>query len=265
MLSTWLLLGLCGLTSSYITCPDEKIKCNNQSTCCLTDQGYKCCPYPNAVCCADQAHCCPSGYFCNLVTQMCEKQDQPLLKMEPAEQVSQSDLDVSPLDNADKTLSMEKVSVVHCDNYYTCPDGTSCCRHPKGGWTCCRYSPGHCCLDGYHCCPYGYDCDYTYTHCVREGLMYPFSPRIPSAPEDKESLKKTPVTALTDKARVIRCDSHFYCQGGFTCCKDSVEQWSCCPYPLAQCCSDGKHCCEYGYSCDPFTQSCRRLPKGNRL
>lgn len=36
---------------------------------------------------------------------------------------------------------------------------------------------GRCCADGFHCCPYGYDCDLTYTHCVREGFKYPFSPK----------------------------------------------------------------------------------------
>ncbi|KAG7501139.1 hypothetical protein JOB18_040775 [Solea senegalensis] len=172
---------------------------------------------------------------------------------------------------------------VHCDNYYTCPDGTTCCRHPQGVWFCCPYSPGRCCLDGYHCCPYGFDCDLTYTHCLRRNLRYPFTPKqafssVPasliSPPDDEASAPKTPMTALIEasdgaaNAEVIHCDSRFYCPQGTSCCKDVTGQWSCCPYPLGQCCKDGRHCCQYGYTCDPGSISCRRfysqVPSGDR-
>ncbi|KAM9340274.1 progranulin-like [Symphorus nematophorus] len=194
-----------GFASCSITCPDGNV-CPDSATCCLTRQGYSCCPYPKAVCCSDLAHCCPSGFRCNLLTHMCERENQPwinipMVKKEAAEQPSIPVLPVSPLQEVENNhySDQQKSSVVHCDNYYYCPDGNTCCRHPKGAWFCCPYSPARCCLDGYHCCPYGYDCDYTYTHCVRQGLMYPFIPKqalssVPAASistsEEKSSLQE---------------------------------------------------------------------------
>ncbi|KAI3358501.1 hypothetical protein L3Q82_014919, partial [Scortum barcoo] len=203
----WVLVGVFvwGLASCYITCPDGNV-CSDFSTCCRTKNGYSCCQYPSAVCCPDLAHCCPSGFRCNLVTQMCEKKNQPwmntpMLKKEAAEKPHSPAVPLSPLQELDKNHvpDQQKSSLVFCDSYWACPDGTTCCRYPYGGWFCCPYSPGRCCWDGYHCCPLGLDCDYTYTHCVRQGLRYPFTPKqtpssIPasliSVPKDKGSLKE---------------------------------------------------------------------------
>ncbi|XP_062292618.1 progranulin-like [Scomber scombrus] len=276
-ITVWLLVGVCGFVSC-IKCPDGNT-CPDRTTCCRTSHGYNCCPYPNAVCCADLSHCCPSDYRCNLVTQMCEKLNQPwltipMVKKEVAEKPSTPVIPVSPLQELKNNPDQKKASVVYCDNYYTCPDGTSCCRHPAGAWFCCPYSPARCCLDGYHCCPYGYDCDLTYTHCVRQGLRYPFTPKKPlssvpasliSTSEDQDRLQETPLTALTEandsafETGVIRCDSKSFCSSGKTCCKGPTGQWNCCPYPLGQCCTDGQHCCEYGYTCDPGSMTCRGL------
>uniref|UniRef100_A0A674DCN8 Granulins domain-containing protein n=1 Tax=Salmo trutta TaxID=8032 RepID=A0A674DCN8_SALTR len=38
-----LVLVVAGSASCYITCPDGKV-CSDQSTCCLTKEGYTCCP-----------------------------------------------------------------------------------------------------------------------------------------------------------------------------------------------------------------------------
>ncbi|XP_076610817.1 progranulin-like [Chaetodon auriga] len=268
------------------TCPDGNV-CSDLDTCCMTRHGYSCCPYPNAVCCSDLAHCCPSGFRCNLVTQMCEKEHQPWLSIpmvrKAVEEPSPPVRPVSSLQEPENNhvSDQHRSSVVYCDGYTVCPDGTTCCRHPKGAWFCCPYSPGRCCLDGFHCCPYGFDCDYTYTHCVRQGLRYPFSPKqalssVPatliSAPQDKSSLQERPMAALTEassnnhEAGVIRCDSKFFCAQGTSCCKGSGGQWSCCPYQLGQCCADGQHCCDYGYNCNPTSLSCGKrlsqIPSG---
>ncbi|KAM6959213.1 progranulin-like [Aplochiton taeniatus] len=164
-----------------------------------------------------------------------------------------------------------KGSVVYCDGQTVCPDGTTCCRHPKGPWFCCPYSPGKCCLDGYHCCPYGYDCDFTYTHCIRQGLRYPFTPKLPAqvvpasfVSESQVQEQEVLLASLTQaedsglQKGVIRCDDLFYCQPGNSCCKGPTGKWSCCPYTLGKCCSDGMHCCEYGYTCDPSSMQCRK-------
>ncbi|CAN9503881.1 unnamed protein product [Ophioblennius macclurei] len=274
---------------SSIICPDGNV-CGDNDTCCKTRQGYGCCPYPQAVCCSDMAHCCPSGFRCNLTTQMCQKKDQPwlnipMVKKETAEEPNTIDLALTPFQEIkdDPVVEQKEVSVVYCDNVYYCPDRTTCCRYPTGAWFCCPYSPGRCCLDGFHCCPYGYDCDFTYQHCVRRNLWYPFTPRrapssVPasrsSPSEDKSSMHETSMTALTEaldsspEVGVIRCDSRFFCAAGQSCCKGTSGQWNCCPYPLGQCCSDGKHCCEYGYNCDPTSMSCRKwwskIPSGER-
>ncbi|XP_022057248.1 progranulin-like [Acanthochromis polyacanthus] len=268
-----------GVTLCDIRCPDGNT-CPDLTTCCLTSLGYRCCPYPRAVCCSDKSHCCPSGYRCNLAAQKCDKADQPwlslpLAKKEAAVEPSSPVLPVIPLQDAESNHVPEetKSTYVRCDSYFSCPDRTTCCRHPKGAWFCCPYYPGRCCLDGFHCCPYGYDCDLTYTHCVRNTLMYPFPPKqalssVPasriSTPEDKGSLEEAPMTTLTEALsspsdeRVIRCDATFYCPGGRSCCKGTSGNWNCCPFPLGQCCADGKHCCEYGYTCDPSSSTCRK-------
>ena len=46
-------------------CPDGVSECASGNTCCKLSSGaYGCCPLPNAVCCSDHIHCCPSGYTC---------------------------------------------------------------------------------------------------------------------------------------------------------------------------------------------------------
>uniref|UniRef100_A0A3Q2E6C2 Granulins-like n=1 Tax=Cyprinodon variegatus TaxID=28743 RepID=A0A3Q2E6C2_CYPVA len=271
-ITVWLCVGafLWASAFSSITCPDGS-SCSDLETCCPTHQGYSCCHYPKAVCCSDLAHCCPSGFQCDLKEQMCVKPYQPwasipMVKKAAAELPSTPDLSVTPNVEVENNNFPEKIksTVVHCDNFNVCPDGTTCCKHPKSGWFCCPYSPGKCCLDGFHCCPYGYDCNHSYTQCVREGLRYLFKQPLTSVPaslvsvsEEKSSRKETPLTALTGASRtsfsqgVIRCDNDFFCPNGSSCCKGPGGPWSCCPYPLGACCADGKHCCEYGYQCDP--------------
>jgi hypothetical protein len=57
-----------------VTCPDQSSHCPSGTTCCeLASGGYGCCPYPQATCCADKQHCCPSTLslslsLCSLLT-----------------------------------------------------------------------------------------------------------------------------------------------------------------------------------------------------
>uniref|UniRef100_A0A3P8YZP1 Granulins domain-containing protein n=1 Tax=Esox lucius TaxID=8010 RepID=A0A3P8YZP1_ESOLU len=170
-----------GSATCYITCSNGKV-CSDQSTCCLTDQGYECCPVPNAVCCPDMAHCCPPGFRCDITTQMCERENRPqsiiptLRKMaakEPNSPISPPhEFDSSPVPS-DVTESSAG-ALVQCDNVGSCPDGTTCCLHRYGLDL--RFPPqGRCCLDGNHCCPSGFDCDFSFSKCVRnDNLRYPF-------------------------------------------------------------------------------------------
>ena len=53
------------LTKANIVCPDRMSQCPDANTCCKLESGeWGCCPLPNAVCCSDHQHCCPSGYSC---------------------------------------------------------------------------------------------------------------------------------------------------------------------------------------------------------
>ncbi|XP_063328488.1 granulin a [Pelmatolapia mariae] len=51
-------------THEDIKC-DDKTSCGDDETCCRTSAtSWGCCPSPNAVCCSDMKHCCPTGYTC---------------------------------------------------------------------------------------------------------------------------------------------------------------------------------------------------------
>ena len=53
-------------TALSVVCPGGEEQCPNGYTCCpITNGKYGCCPFSNAVCCADKKHCCPSGFSCS--------------------------------------------------------------------------------------------------------------------------------------------------------------------------------------------------------
>lgn len=47
------------------------------------------------------------------------------------------------------------------------------------------------------------------------------------------------------------------CPVDHTCCKLG-DEWGCCPFARATCCSDNVHCCPQGYSCDGLKQQCKQ-------
>ncbi|XP_067412373.1 progranulin [Emydura macquarii macquarii] len=134
---------------------DEQTSCEDGQTCCKNPTGsWACCRLPNAVCCEDHQHCCPSGYTCNLAAQTCEKQQAlpgagsssaPLLLASP-----------EPGNGAE----------VPCDAQHYCRRGQTCCRAASGAWACCPYSKGTCCADQRHCCPRHYRCSASGLDCV---------------------------------------------------------------------------------------------------
>ncbi|XP_077869774.1 progranulin-like, partial [Saccoglossus kowalevskii] len=57
-----------------VTCKGGKQKCPDGNTCCEEASGlFGCCPFPDAVCCVDQQHCCPQGFTCDLQQTKCIK------------------------------------------------------------------------------------------------------------------------------------------------------------------------------------------------
>ncbi|XP_066531021.1 granulin 1 [Hoplias malabaricus] len=285
-----LVLLLAALVSSDVICPDGK-HCDDNNTCCPTDTGYGCCNYPNAVCCSDKVHCCPQDYVCDTKSMHCVKEGLPWYSIPMSPQKTAKE--------QKETNPVSSPSVVYCDSYHTCPDGTTCCRSPQGIWSCCIYNIGQCCPDGFHCCPYGYYCDITSTRCLRGALSLP-ALHIPATLNKQDQCclseegccphgfrcdeksracvsdldENSPVVPLKQaldrevQDEVIRCNGRFYCPSAHTCCKTPTGDWGCCPYPLGQCCKDGKHCCEFGFNCDATYSNCTkgytRIPAGTK-
>ncbi|XP_051243037.1 granulin a isoform X5 [Dicentrarchus labrax] len=103
---------------------DAHTSCPQSSTCCFMTSTHKwgCCPLPEAVCCADGNHCCPTNYKCDERKTSCIKGEVviPWYTKLPA------------------TISIQAdPSSVQCDGQTQCPEHTTCCRLVTGQWGCC--------------------------------------------------------------------------------------------------------------------------------
>ncbi|XP_057211658.1 granulin 1 [Triplophysa rosa] len=124
-------------------------------------------------------------------------------------------------------------SVVHCDSYTVCPDGTTCCRSPYGRWFCCPFSMGQCCRDGIHCCQHGYHCDSTSSHCLRGWMKLPSSVHPASkAIQKTEFVLVDNALEMQNQAEIVQCDGNVYCSNEKFCCKTGDGQWGCCRGPV---------------------------------
>uniref|UniRef100_A0A8C4R541 Granulins domain-containing protein n=1 Tax=Eptatretus burgeri TaxID=7764 RepID=A0A8C4R541_EPTBU len=63
-------------------------------------------------------------------------------------------------------------------------------------------------------------------------------------------------TSVSMVAAAVRCKDGEECPDGYTCCPMLSDKYGCCPFPLAVCCSDGKHCCPPGYTCNGTIGRC---------
>ena len=90
----------------------EKLNINN----------FKIKSLPNAVCCEDHLHCCPSGYTCDVKDGRCNKGDvsMPFYKKIAALPTKQS-----------------KVGAECPGGGAECPTGTTCCQLASGEYGCC--------------------------------------------------------------------------------------------------------------------------------
>ncbi|XP_041818405.1 granulin b [Chelmon rostratus] len=214
-------------TVSSVTCPDGRSSCPDSFTCCLLTSGdYGCCPYPEAMCCSDHLHCCPSNTICDLEHGVCKS-------------------------GATNVSVMKKISAVpndvECpDKKSACPDGTTCCQMTNGTYGCCPMPNAVCCSDHIHCCPAGTECDLAHSTCV--SARGDTSVKTPAA--------GTELTAVHSKGGAVPCNDSVACADGSTCCKSSKGQWACCPLPKAVCCDDHVHCCPHGTVCNLEAESC---------
>ncbi|CAG03026.1 unnamed protein product [Tetraodon nigroviridis] len=252
-----------------VICPDGKSSCSEGATCCqLTSGEYGCCPYPQAVCCSDHLHCCPTGTRCDLALSVCVAGPggpSPASKIIAAlgpEPKSSGQVFAGVfgagrpvfLLNRPRCSGSPGVATTpvlpflpddtKCDDTASCPGDYTCCRTLKGGWACCPLAQAVCCSDHTHCCPHNTICNLQERTCNSQSGGRP----------PLRWVEKVP--ALSWAGRGEQCDKQTSCPGGSTCCKNASGQWACCPSPQAVCCSDHLHCCPRGYRCNLAAQTC---------
>ncbi|XP_074659411.1 uncharacterized protein LOC141912098 isoform X2 [Tubulanus polymorphus] len=215
------------MLSSNVICPDQGT-CPTGNTCCqLSSGGYGCCPLPQAVCCNDHLHCCPSGTTCDVTAGKCNRADGSSVAMV-------------------KKVPALPQSVLCPDKQGTCPTGSTCCLLGSGKYGCCPLPNAVCCKDHLHCCPSGTTCDVTAGKCNRGRLSFAMVTKIAASPSN-EMLPSN-----------VICPDQGTCPTGNTCCLLSSGGYGCCPLPQAVCCNDHLHCCPSGTTCDVTAGKCNR-------
>lgn len=230
--------SLASAMGGVINCPDGS-SCEDSETCCeAADGSYGCCPDRDAVCCADQIHCCPHGDICD---NGC---------VSPAGAVSQLiRLHLTSVPQGDDTGAGAAVAAVDvgrtvdCPDGSTCASGSTCCPDGEGGYGCCPISGAVCCADNVHCCPAGYTCD---NGCVASVAFLNLIPPTSAKSVSGAAGGSGSAEALGN----VDCADGSTCPSGSTCCSDGEGGYGCCPYVDAVCCSDHVHCCPRDNTCD---------------
>ncbi|XP_037508629.1 progranulin [Rhipicephalus sanguineus] len=219
------------LVASQKTCPDGSL-CDTGDTCCKLRSGkYSCCPLPNAVCCEDQEHCCPSRYRCDNETDACK----------PSAHVEA--LRSQALSNTNEQPRNDYVQCSLSDNA-VCPAGHTCCMttptKKTTNYSCCPFRNAVCCADGKHCCPAQSTCQPTTGRCSYDDAA--------EAPE-KATHETIPTTSR--KAVPAECRDEV-CTTSFS--RNTIRT---CPPGYYQC-SNPVYCCPDDFLCT-FTGAC--VPK----
>jgi len=221
------------LKSKSVECPDGQSQCDDGQTCCLLASGsWGCCPYPNAVCCSDQIHCCPHGTTCDVAEGKCnfgKNQILPIFKIQ---------------------LPTIRNNYVLCpDGQSQCDDGQTCCLLASGRWGCCPYVSAACCSDQIHCCPHNSKCNIDKGTC--ETSTY-----------ETIIFMKPNVKAVL-KSKLITCpDGESECEDDQTCCLMDDGTYGCCPFKNAVCCYDHVHCCPENTTCNVSEGLCEKQKYG---
>ncbi|XP_071317810.1 granulin b isoform X2 [Trachinotus anak] len=232
-------------TVGSVLCPDGKTNCPKDTSCCPSKKGdYNCCFYPDAVCCSDHIHCCPSNTTCDMTLEICRSDQMhvPLMKKVPALPNNSLHVSVAPT-----------VGSVPCpDGKTSCPKDTSCCPSKKGDYNCCFYPDAVCCSDNIHCCPSNTTCDMTLEICRSDQIHVPLMKKIPAIPNDSLHVSAAPTVGS-----VLCPDGKTNCPKDTSCCPSKKGDYNCCFYPDAVCCSDHIHCCPSNTTCDMTLEICR--------
>ncbi|XP_029013949.1 granulin a [Betta splendens] len=246
--------------NSTASCPDG-------TTCCKTKTGdWACCPLPEAVCCNDHEHCCPSGTTCDLTTVTCKgaSGSSPMTRKKPAfttvapttvafsTQKHETGIVVAEQDEKWKEEDEEENTGAHnrvqCDAHTSCPQYTTCCfMVSTHKWGCCPLPQAVCCSDGSHCCPKQYKCDEHKTSCIKGEVVIPWYTKLQAT------------TSADAPPGSEQCGGLNQCPKDTTCCRLKSGEWGCCPMQNAVCCPDQEHCCPKGYTCNMASKSCQKL------
>uniref|UniRef100_A0A8C3RXU0 Granulin precursor n=1 Tax=Chelydra serpentina TaxID=8475 RepID=A0A8C3RXU0_CHESE len=221
-------------TARDVRC-DEQTSCPDGSTCCrLLTGAWACCPMPEAVCCQDHIHCCPTGYTCD-----------------PSGSCLPALLSVPWAPKAPAhVLGAAQIRGVKCNQTVSCEDGQTCCKSERDTWACCHLPNAVCCEDHQHCCPGGYTCNLATQSCEKQQAR-----RV--LPGDR-SASASLLPASPEPSNDVTCDAQHYCHTHQTCCKAASGAWACCPYYKGHCCPDQRHCCPWGYQCTSSSLDCKR-------
>ncbi|XP_065665147.1 progranulin isoform X8 [Hydra vulgaris] len=254
MLFITLILVLYGIIAADFICEDKGV-CGDDETCCLISPNvFGCCPYINATCCSDGNYCCPNDYICDLEEHSCSRGNRKrdmlekhsakrVLKIRKGDQIGNK-LQVNV------SLDLTSLGDVLCpDKCSTCPDYTTCCLLESGEYGCCPYQSAVCCSDYIHCCPQNYVCNLP--SCVpSQRFQYKDFTKVATYVKNENVLNYLSIKTVTCPDMVSVCSE------GSTCCEKPGGGYTCCPYPNADCCSDGVHCCPSGYHCSFETKGC---------
>ncbi|KAG7335498.1 hypothetical protein KOW79_000191 [Hemibagrus wyckioides] len=211
---------------------DARTSCPRGNTCCFMTKlsQWGCCPLPQAVCCGDGDHCCPSGYTCDKEKPTCTKGNHqiPWFKKQPAM----------------RSEVTSDLGDMKCDDATSCAAGTTCCKLRTGKWGCCPLAQAVCCEDHKHCCPHDYTCDLKSGTCIKPSTTHAVALALIHTQDEDE----------------LMCDATRRCTKTQTCCRSSDSEWACCPFEQAVCCDDMKYCCPKGYACDPEKHCTKASP-----
>jgi len=252
-LTTWILwlliIGVSlssqeALNADNVVCPDGRMECSEQMTCCqLQDTSYGCCPFPKATCCSDGLHCCPYETTCDIKHAMCRRKDGDFHSWVETGRPVNSTFDGATLEISSKAerenevLPLEGAAVqgrisarkTECPgSNQTCADSYTCCKTPMGDYGCCPMIDAMCCEDHIHCCPKGSVCDTKSGRCSKQTVSF---------------------TSTNSRNNVICPGGEYQCPDRTTCCAMGGGEYGCCPLENASCCADLLHCCPEGYRC----------------
>ncbi|XP_046555759.1 progranulin-like [Haliotis rubra] len=290
-------------TEASVVCPGYDSECPSGSTCCrLASGSWGCCPLPEAVCCSDNVHCCPSGMICDVSLGACIYDGISITweyKRPARARKTQHSGGQAKHPSPDKSIKEIEASVVCPGDDSECPSGSTCCRLASGSCGCCPLPEAVCCSDNVHCCPSGMTCDVSLGACIYDGISITWEYKRPArarktqhsggqakhpSPDNSIKVQKPLDNEVKEssehvvneilnymfsflqeeiEASVVCPGDESECPSGNTCCRLASGSWGCCPLPEAVCCSDNVHCCPSWMICDVSLGAC--IYDGNRM